>query len=550
MSHSFDLTPTLVGAQQHGNENQVVYLLEHDADVPGPKEASQENLQFCRSSDYRGAKRSQLAAGTNQMEVNNGLTSTSVHDSSEEMVCGFSTARGATIKVIDKTMKRAADTFVDIDNKYKHVDPMVDEPLAKRKLGGTATFKESCSITPKRSKGTNFDAVQCVDPKSKIVTINARNIFGDDSNEMDCDGPNVGLNRIAIAGPSKLPEMGFSTARGANIAIKQVNMQRYTKVLNEIERDVNEEVDAEFKFNGNNSKRNSGDIFGEDLSDLCGQDEPNVGFKVPETGFITSTPKSSKKSLFESDDFDQFDFDNMTPIVPIVKKTIHPVDDCITWSDKEWDEMFSQQQLSSVCHRNRPINVNVLQQTIEDSPIGKVNVMHISEAVKCARQKALSEYQPKCQEKRLQHKNNNEYLFQQKSLCLHQLGIPKFYERGELYDLGVQSNVIDVNIDNALQFKFDMWNFYPLYLCQTNVNGIDMSDGMKLIMDGNGRVGVREMSYAFLHCPSVDPKLVPDHWIANSLKWIILKLASYERSFPDKFGGRTLTPENVRVFPI
>lgn len=64
-------------------------------------------------------------------------------------------------------------------------------------------------------------------------------------------------------------------------------------------------------------------------------------------------------------------------------------------------------------------------------------------------------------------------------------------------------------------------------------------------MDRNSRVGIKELTSAFLNCPSVDPKLVPDHWIKNGLKWILIKLASYERSYPHDYLAKYLTPENV-----
>lgn len=64
-------------------------------------------------------------------------------------------------------------------------------------------------------------------------------------------------------------------------------------------------------------------------------------------------------------------------------------------------------------------------------------------------------------------------------------------------------------------------------------------------MDRFSRVGFDEMTNAFLNCNSVDPKLVPDNWIHNSLKWIILKLAGYEHSYPHQYASNGLTPANV-----
>lgn len=106
---------------------------------------------------------------------------------------------------------------------------------------------------------------------------------------------------------------------------------------------------------------------------------------------------------------------------------------------------------------------------------------------------------------------------------------------------------MNVEIENATAFKFEMWRYYSKEKCLHNVHGIDLEDGIKLIMDENSCSGLDELTSAFLDCGSVDPKLVPDNWIRNSLKWITLKLASLERSFPRQFAGNGLTPANVML---
>lgn len=44
--------------------------------------------------------------------------------------------------------------------------------------------------------------------------------------------------------------------------------------------------------------------------------------------------------------------------------------------------------------------------------------------------------------------------------------------------------------------------------------------------------------------PGVDPKLVPDGWVQNHFKWIVWKLGSMERSYPEEFSD-CLSIENV-----
>lgn len=50
---------------------------------------------------------------------------------------------------------------------------------------------------------------------------------------------------------------------------------------------------------------------------------------------------------------------------------------------------------------------------------------------------------------------------------------------------------------------------------------------------------------ALCDTPGVDPKLLAEEWVYNHYRWIVWKLASMERSFPQTMGGRCLTPERV-----
>lgn len=57
-------------------------------------------------------------------------------------------------------------------------------------------------------------------------------------------------------------------------------------------------------------------------------------------------------------------------------------------------------------------------------------------------------------------------------------------------------------------------------------------------------IGLSEIEYAFKNIPGVEPSLLVKDWIRNHYKWIIWKLASYERMFPNYLKG-SLTVENV-----
>lgn len=62
--------------------------------------------------------------------------------------------------------------------------------------------------------------------------------------------------------------------------------------------------------------------------------------------------------------------------------------------------------------------------------------------------------------------------------------------------------------------------------------------------DAENRVGLAQIEFGFKSMDSVDVNLLPKNWIQNHFKWIIWKLASYDRMFASQF-DRCLTVENV-----
>ncbi|XP_027069863.1 protein BREAST CANCER SUSCEPTIBILITY 2 homolog B [Coffea arabica] len=61
---------------------------------------------------------------------------------------------------------------------------------------------------------------------------------------------------------------------------------------------------------------------------------------------------------------------------------------------------------------------------------------------------------------------------------------------------------------------------------------------------GSGCIGAEEF-YHMLVQPEVSPYHVSKEWVKNHYKWIVWKLASYERCYPAKFSGKLLSVSNV-----
>lgn len=322
---------------------------------------------------------------SHKIEISAGFLLASEQNATDKMtsVGGFATARGGAIQLTEMAMRRATDTFADIDSEYKHIDPTNDEPKSKR---------------------------------------NKTDIFGEDLADLNDK-------------PKNESGFGFATARGSKITVKEANMMKYGNVLADIELDT-----ATFNQNPLECK-----------IPMAKSNELNRPYT-----FAMSTSNSNATHDFRNEN------SPLPSLTPADRQTA--LDDFNNWTkenDFNFDEVFDQHQSTNVCRRNQSMNDNTnasaLQQSVKDSNnTCCIRTIHIPDAVKCARRKALSE---KAQTECCKRPQVGQ-LFEQKSMHsmkLHELGTPKTYKRAELQDFGVQPSVIDVDIDTgALQFKFDM----------------------------------------------------------------------------------------------
>lgn len=452
---------------------------------------------------------------------------------------GFATARGKLFQTSAESLKRTtAGIFGNIDAEFKEIDPIMNEnPNAKK-----VKFIDANEAIPNFSRASvGFNSSRA--KMSETVVKDARNIFDEDFSDLGTKASGSGFktcntnlktsNTDFKAGSSNFKN-GFSTAGGSSIRINKTNyLQKYAQTFKDLTKTLCAEYGVEEEPNLN-----------EDAM-VCKTPLNKMKSKV----FTTSTPNPSSLNAAKM----------CPPVTPINNENWDQEEDMSEWVQSldgqgKNDLMIStQSNQSGPLSRNASVNFNISAASefpLNDSVAG-LNVLEICEEIKLGRENALIVQQADCFKKRHPIRPQPGKLSLEKlysdALKLCDLGTPKKYQRDELERLGVQPNVIDLNIDDVLKFKFDMWQFYPLEVCQTNIEGIDMKDEMKLILDGNSRVGLKEITSAFLQCPAVDPKLVPDHWINNCFKFILLKLASYERSFPHEFAGKRLTPENVSM---
>lgn len=133
----------------------------------------------------------------------------------------------------------------------------------------------------------------------------------------------------------------------------------------------------------------------------------------------------------------------------------------------------------------------------------------------------------------------------------------------QLAQLSLRPSVVAVNSENAGNFVFtsEMLGYVtPIdwqsddsdvsyidrvieYVIYCRFEGeppseIHCGDECTVILNEKNEVRFEDLARAFLASPGVDPKLITEAWIRNHYRWIIWKLASMEKSYPQVFGGK------------
>ncbi|CAH1391282.1 unnamed protein product [Nezara viridula] len=120
-----------------------------------------------------------------------------------------------------------------------------------------------------------------------------------------------------------------------------------------------------------------------------------------------------------------------------------------------------------------------------------------------------------------------------------------FLNKEQLFQLGLKEEILCISSINAETYEFCAESFFNYEECFSAEGIINVGYGFSLILSDDNKIGFNELSRCFLSNPNVDPSLVSSAWIKNHYKWIVWKLASYERAFPTNLSNRYLTPENV-----
>ncbi|XP_061733286.1 breast cancer type 2 susceptibility protein isoform X2 [Nerophis ophidion] len=121
---------------------------------------------------------------------------------------------------------------------------------------------------------------------------------------------------------------------------------------------------------------------------------------------------------------------------------------------------------------------------------------------------------------------------------------PTKYNEKQLYEYGVRRHVSQITSETAEAFCFKLQEFYNNDAF-ADEGAVQLADGGCLIPSRDGSAGKEQFYRALCDTPGVDPKLLSEEWVYNHYRWVVWKLASMERSFPQTMGCLCLTPERV-----
>ncbi|XP_054649149.1 breast cancer type 2 susceptibility protein [Dunckerocampus dactyliophorus] len=121
---------------------------------------------------------------------------------------------------------------------------------------------------------------------------------------------------------------------------------------------------------------------------------------------------------------------------------------------------------------------------------------------------------------------------------------PAKYTQRQLYEYGVLQHVSQITSDTAEAFRFNLLQFYGKNAL-ADKGAVQLVDGGRLVPSRDGSAGKEQFYRALCDTPGVDPQLLSEEWVYNHYRWIVWKLASMERSFPQTMGSLCLTPERV-----
>lgn len=472
---------------------------------------------------------------------------------------GFCTARGGLLKVSKKALEKAMNVLDELEcistskqiecelsvNDFSGVPfsraiNMLDEIGAEEPYGNLVR-RQSADDT------SSFDQIPCLGDKQNYPRSSCLSSFNPvyevaAKSKTSSVSSKISSTLKAITKTEGINLGGFSTLRGAPLAVSKKALTRAKRVFVEVE--------SETDNAGTPSKiLKSSDFQSTPVENVTPRIRMPMRNINLQNSFATSTPltkgikfcnanPSQAQSLLMNDDDDDL-------IQSVDENIFCNLFDIVNESKTETPSAFRNKNIRKTKLLTR---FDDIEENANDS---LDNIMlNVNNEIKTERKRALQ-----LQQTAAGNKDCSSVLPKIGTLCSLKQSNPNrqslrdFFANVDPYQsnhsLNPKSQQI-ITFENASNFKFIMSNFYNEDVCLTNVEGIQLADDMKLIMDENSCCGVTELKSAFNNASGVDVRLIPSNWFENHFKFIIIKLAAMER-YPVNYnaGHQILTPENL-----
>ncbi|KAJ8929670.1 hypothetical protein NQ314_017616 [Rhamnusium bicolor] len=428
---------------------------------------------------------------------------------------GFSSASGKSIKISENSMNKARNLKKNIQQAGNEAK-LDDIKIADSKLLKNNSVEGfSCAVE-------NIMKVQNT-PLKRV-----KNIFDDfDLKFPDTNQPLLNFDVSTTC--------GFQTAGGSKLRISEIAIRKAERDFNNISNNI-----------GTRSERNRG-------SNTYKKHKRRLGVSFCKQIQIPDSKLNRAKLLFEEDFYGNSSVRprssttyTSTPVRQNSCST--PIRNDLLQSSKSFSDFMDVGTIT-------PIKINVIEAKKGDFSLTPDSKITLSSPTKGNAFDWINDLEV---ERRKLEDRLKIVVERQKALenrSEEKLGDYKRPRKGILYQSKITNTRISLNFlvknqkRGEADTKYDLFHINPqnaenVHFKEHHSSTVTTRDGAIVIPNSKDIIGLSEIENAFNLMPGVESRLIPNGWLRNHYKWIIWKLASYERMFPIQLGG-CLCVENV-----
>ena len=446
------------------------------------------------------------------------LAVNSMKQLSNEKFNGFSTAKGTKFNISEESFKQAKNIFGDeFLLKGPENDLVESEPFSDKSATGMKNLSNGKFSGFSSAKGTKFNI-------SEESLKKVKNMFVEEFNPIDKEN-NIKESENLASGTTKFN--GFSTATGTKFNISAESLKKARNIFDEQfqQSDVRKNIDgnclkenkislndlpsAKFdKFNPSNaSKVNLYEESTKEPINVAGQeikDKEIVGQKIERDAAMPSQENSDMKNLSNCNEAFEDDFIVDTQVLQDVERMA-----------------LQNSQPNVMKPRCKIIGIPLV-----DSLILENRSQMRNKQVKVV--KACNEVYEEGSISKTKRNISGK-------IQLKDLEEINCYER-YAGKLKVTETALNMTAELARDHVFVGRHYFNEDILTQSVF-IELGDGAKVVLNDASNIDLEAITHAFRNSPGVNGSKVTEDWVKNHYRWIIWKLASLERRFPNRCAG-------------